>query len=162
MGPLRRPTRFSTERRTGDVPGPGCFTPYDWSRSYLLRPEVRSNIPLRGSVGMLGAHNVARGLLVETCRHTGAHPTCLHYAETVLGDGAIIVVDVTATAHLPTNEPLTVHTRAQHRRHDDARDGDWSISIDGVVYTGEDRRRPPSPPVQGWIVHRLVRRATSG
>ena len=69
-----------------------CFTPYDWSRSYLLPADVASNIELRGSVGMVGAHNAARGLLVETCRHTGAHPTGLRYAETVLGDGAIIVV----------------------------------------------------------------------
>lgn len=94
---------------------------------------------------MLGAHNAARGLLVETCRRTGARPTGLHYAETVLGDGAI-VVDVTATAHLPTGEPLTALTRTRHRRHDDARDGDWSISVDGVdgvailVRTGGGRR----------------------
>lgn len=139
-----------------------CFTPYDWSRSYLLPAAVHSNIPLCGSVGMLGAHNAARGLLVETCRHTGAHPTGLRYDETVLGDGAIIVVEVTATAHLPNCEPFTVRTRTRHRRHGDARNGDWSISVDGVACPGEDRRRPPSPPMQGWIVHRLVRRPTSG
>ncbi|QJY47922.1 hypothetical protein [Pseudonocardia broussonetiae] len=137
------------------------FTLYDWSRSYVLPAEVRSNIPLRGSVGMLGAHNTARGLLVETCRHTGAHPTGLHYAETVLGDRAIVVVDITATAHLPTGDPLTVHTRTRHHRHDDARDGDWSISIDDISHPGRDRARPPSPPMQGWIVHRLLRQHTS-
>lgn len=134
------------------------FTPYDWSRSYVLPAEVRSNIPLRGSVGMLGAHNTARGLLVETCRHTGAHPTSLRYAETVLGDGALIVVEVTATAQLPTGEPLTVHTSTWHRRHDDARDGDWSIRIVGAAHPGQDRRRAPSPPMQGWIVRRLMHR----
>ncbi|MHA6783984.1 hypothetical protein ACVGOW_23765 [Pseudonocardia saturnea] len=139
-----------------------CFTRYDWSRSYLLPADAASNIPLRCSVGMLGAHNAARGLLVETCRHTGAYPTGLHYAETVLDSGAIIVVDVTATAHLPNGEPLSVRTRTRHRRHGDARDGDWSISIAGVACPGEDRRRPPSPPMQGWIVHRLVRRPRSG
>lgn len=139
-----------------------CFTPYDWSRSFLLPADMASNIPLRGAVGMLGAHNAARGLLVEICRHTGAHPTFLHYAETVLDHGAIIVVDVSATAHLPNGEPLCVKTRTLHRRHDDdARNGDWSISVDGVAYPGEDRRRSPSPPMQSWIVHRLVRRPTS-
>lgn len=152
------PTRFSTERRTGL----DCFTPYDGSRGYRLPADVHSNIPLHGSIGILGAHNAARGLLVETCRHTGAHPTGLHYAETVLDGGATIVVDVTATAHLPTGEPLTVHTRTRHRRHDDARDGDWSISVDGVACSGANRRRPPSWPMQGCIVHRLMRPATSG
>ncbi len=139
-----------------------CFTPYDWSRSYLLPADVASNIPLRGSVGMLGAHNAARGLLIETCRHTGAYPIGLHYAETVLDDDAIIVVDVTATAQLPTGAPLTVHTRTKHRCHNDARDDDWSISVDGVAHPDGNRKRPPSPPMQGWIVHRLVRRPTSG
>lgn len=139
-----------------------CFTPYDWSRSYVLPADVHSNIPLRGAVGMLGAHNAARGLLVETCRNTGAHPTGLHYEETVLGGGAIIVVDVTAITHLSSGEPLTVHTRNWHRRHDDARDGDWSISVDGVARPDEDRKRPPSPPMQGWVVNRLVRRGASG
>ena len=138
-----------------------CFTPYDWSRSYLLPADVASNIELRGSVGMVGAHNAARGLLVETCRHTGAHPTGLRYAETVLGDGAIIVVDVTAAAHLPNGEPLCVQTRTRHRRHDDGRNGDWSITVDGVANSEDDRRCPPSPPMQGWIVHRLVRRPTA-
>jgi hypothetical protein len=139
-----------------------CFTPYDWSRSYLLHADVHSNIPQRGSIGMLGAHNAARGLLVETCRHTGAHPTALHYTETVPDDGALIVIDVTVTVHLLIGEALTVHTRTRHRRHDNAREGDWSISLNGVAYPDEDRRRPPSPPMQGWIVHRLVRRPTSG
>ncbi|GAA3229231.1 hypothetical protein GCM10017691_21130 [Pseudonocardia petroleophila] len=139
-----------------------CFTPYDWSRSFLLPAHVHSNIALRGDVGMLGAHNVARGLLVETCRHSGAHPAGLHYAETVLDGGAIVIVDVTATAHLPIGELLTVHTSARHRRHGDARDGDWSISVDGVAYPNDDHRCPPSPPMQGWIVHRLARRPTSG
>ncbi|MDN5932476.1 MAG: hypothetical protein L0I24_15655 [Pseudonocardia sp.] len=139
-----------------------CFTPYDWSRSFLLFADVASNIELRGSVGMFGAHNAARGLLVEICRHTGARPTGLHFVETVLGDGAIIVVDVTATAHLPNGEALCVRTCTRHRRHEDARNGDWSVSVDGVAYPGEDRRRSPSPPMQGWIVHRLVRRPTSG
>jgi hypothetical protein len=51
-----------------------CFAPHDWSRSYVLPADVEANIPLRGSVGMLGAHNAARGILVETCRRTGARP----------------------------------------------------------------------------------------
>jgi len=97
------------------------FTPYGWSRSYLLPAAAASNIELRGSVGMLGAHDAARGLLVEICRHTGAHPAGLHYEESVRRDGAIIDIDVVAIAHLPHGELLAVQTRTRHRRHDDAR-----------------------------------------
>lgn len=138
-----------------------CLAPHDWSRSYVLPTDVEANIPLRGSVGMLGAHNAARGILVETCRRTGARPAGLHYAETVLDTDSVVLVDVTATAHLRSGETLTVHTRTRHSRHNDARDGDWSISIEGAAHPGEDRRLPPSPPMQGWIVHRLLRRPTS-
>ncbi len=135
--------------------GPDCFTPFDWRRSYLLPAGAHANIPLRGSIGMLGAHNAARGLLVETCRHAGARPVGLYYAETVLGDGTI-VVDVTAIARLRAGTTFTVHTRTRHHRHGDAQDGDWSISIDDSRHPDEDRRWPPSPPMQGWIVSRLV------
>jgi hypothetical protein len=41
---------------------------YDNARSWILPDHVCSNIPLRGSEGMLGAHNAARGLLVEIFR----------------------------------------------------------------------------------------------
>lgn len=61
-----------------------CFTPYDWSRSYVLPADVEANIPLCGSIGMLGAHYVARGLLVETRRYTRARPTGLRY---LVGEG---------------------------------------------------------------------------
>jgi hypothetical protein len=61
---------------------PDCFTTYHWSRSYLLPDHVLSNIPRRGNVGMLGAHNVARGLLVEICRHLPhSIPVALTYRE---------------------------------------------------------------------------------
>jgi hypothetical protein len=60
---------------------PDCVDPWDWSRSYLLPENVRSNIPLRGSVGSLGAHNAARGLVVEICHATAAVPVALHYTE---------------------------------------------------------------------------------
>lgn len=136
-----------------------CFTPYDWSRSYVLPADVEANIPLGGSIGMLGAHNVARGLLVETCRYTRARPTGLRYEERALLDGAI-VLDVAATLDLPGGEALTVHTRTLIRRHGDAQMGDWSITINGFRHPDQERRCPPSPPVQGWTVSHLVRQRT--
>ena len=69
---------------------------YDNARSWILPRRVRANIPLRGSHGMLGAHNVARGLLVEICRHTGAVPLCLHYHEAAHRRGTLTIVTALA------------------------------------------------------------------
>jgi hypothetical protein len=69
---------------------------YDNARSSILPDHVCSNIPLRGSEGMLGAHNSARGLLVEICRHTGAVPLCLHYHGISHCRGWLIVVPALA------------------------------------------------------------------
>ncbi|MDN5750516.1 MAG: hypothetical protein L0H64_18740 [Pseudonocardia sp.] len=101
----------------------GCFTPYDWSRSYLLPPTWPATSSARQRRHARRPQHGPRPP-GRVCRHTGAHPTGLRYEETVLGSGVIIVVDVTATAHLPTGAPVTVHTRIRHRRHDDPCDGD--------------------------------------
>lgn len=132
------------------------FTPYDWSRSYLLPDHVTSSIPLRGSIGMLGAHNQARGLLVETCRYLAdAIPVALHYRETV-EEGGDIVVSITVTVRRSTGLLLTVDTRTRHRQHADECAGDWTLCIDDVPHPAENRARPPSPPVQGYLVTRLA------
>jgi hypothetical protein len=60
---------------------PDCYSAYDWSRCYLLPGHVTANIPLRGSEGEPGAYDNARGLLVEICLATDAHPVALHYAD---------------------------------------------------------------------------------
>lgn len=128
------------------------ITIHDWSRSYVLPEHVSANIPLRGSIGGLGAHHYARALLVEVCRYTRATPLALHYAEAeVPGDGQLLVI--TATATRLSGSTLTVTTRTRNRRTDNC-DGDWSIVINGVSWSREDRRYPPSPPLQGFIVSR--------
>lgn len=134
---------------------PDCVGPWDWSRSYLLPENVRSNIPLRGSVGSPGAYNVARGLLVEICRATAAVPVALHYAESELIEGGISstawLITFTATARLPDGTSIVVVTR--NRQHpDDDRDDDWTIELDGAVLRTESRRYPPSPRFQGQLV----------
>ena len=89
---------------------PDCFTHYDWSRSYLLPDHVISHIPHRGSVGMLGAYNVARGLLVEICRHlVGSIPVAVHYRERE-EPGGDIVLTMTATLRCRTGAVVTVET----------------------------------------------------
>ncbi|MHA6783199.1 hypothetical protein ACVGOW_19695 [Pseudonocardia saturnea] len=136
---------------------PQRFSRNDWCRSYVLPVHVTTTIPLTGSVGMLGAHNAARGLLVEICRHTGAAPVALHYRETVLPDGDI-TVDITATARHPDATPLVVATTTRARRCPPDRVGDWTLRIDGVHQVEEDRVWPPSPPMQGHMVACLARR----
>lgn len=149
---------------------PSCVNPWDWSRSYLLPGHVRTNIPRRGAIGSYGAHNAARGLLVEICRATGARPVALAYADAEVRDGPhpgleresgdredlVVIVVVTATVALPGNRPgrdLVVTTRRRQHRWDD-RDDDWTIAINGTVLDAEARRYPPSPPFQGLIVAR--------
>ncbi|MBW0109976.1 hypothetical protein I4I84_14720 [Pseudonocardia sp. KRD-182] len=95
---------------------PRCFTGHDWCRSYVLPDWVVTAIPRTGSVGMLGAHNAARGLLVEICRHAGAIPVALVYGETDLPDGAI-VVGVTANAYHPDRTTVRVTTATRSLRH---------------------------------------------
>ncbi|MCX6466495.1 MAG: hypothetical protein NTW05_23340 [Pseudonocardiales bacterium] len=136
---------------------PQCFTRYDWCRSYVLPVDVTATIPLVGSVGMYGAHNAARGLLVEICRHTGAAPVALGYRETVLADGDI-VIDVTATARRSDGTTLEVATASRARRDPPDCVGDWTLTVDGVRQVEQDRVWPPSPPMQGHMVACLARR----
>ncbi|MBW0115667.1 hypothetical protein [Pseudonocardia abyssalis] len=136
---------------------PQCFTRYDWCRSYVLPAHVLTTIPRTGSVGMLGAHNAARGLLVEICRHADATPVALDYRETVLPDGDIAIA-VTATARHADGTPLVVATTARARRCPPDRVGDWTLRIDGVHQVEQDRTWPPSPPMQGHMVARLAQR----
>ena len=114
---------------------PSCIDPWDWSRSYLLPDHVQTNIPRRGFVGSYGAHNAARGLLVEICRATGAAPVALDFRDAEVRDQVgdqlwgqvrdepcpgrerelavprgvrddlVVIVVVTATAALPAARP---------------------------------------------------------
>lgn len=132
-----------------------AIDPWDWSRSYVLPDHVQTTIPRCGSIGSYGAHNAARGLLVEICYATAATPIALQYTETEIREPdtathAIIVV-VTATAELPDGAIVSATTRSrQHPRLD--RDDDWTLQLNGVALDAEDRRYPPSPPFQGRIV----------
>ncbi|WP_433295916.1 hypothetical protein ACQPZQ_14600 [Pseudonocardia sp. CA-142604] len=124
----------------------------DEARSWILPHGVRANIPLRGSHGMLGAHNAARGLLVEICRHTGAVPLCLHYHEAAHRRGTLTIVAVLAWGD---DRFLLVSTRTftDWRKTGDDR---WSICINGHDLPDEDRHVVPSVPLQAAIVDRWL------
>lgn len=117
---------------------PQCFTRYDWCRSYVLSTHVRTAIPRTGSVGMLGAHNAARGLLVEfadTPVRPGSYWTTAR-PRSRIGD---VAVEVTATARHPDGAHLVVATTALTRRRPPDRVGDWTLRIDGVHQVEQDR-----------------------
>ena len=143
--------------RPGD-PSMGLVAPIralGFRRSYVLRAGVLTNIPRHHTLGGFGAHEVARGLLAEVCRHTGAHPNGLLYSEHDVHEpdrpGPATVVTVIALAQLPDGAGLCVVTRYRQHPHID-RDDDWSIQLDEMVLDAESRRYPPSPPDQGGIV----------
>lgn len=131
-----------------------CFTPYDWSRSYVLPDYVTTNIPRSGRLAGLGAHNYARALLVEISRYTRSAPRSLHYREVDIARDDMLLV-ITAVAGRDDGTTFVVTTRTRQRPLDSVH-GDWSIEINGLRRPDEDRRYPPSPPVQGFIVARLA------
>ncbi|MGH3904163.1 MAG: hypothetical protein ACRDTE_08240 [Pseudonocardiaceae bacterium] len=88
---------------------PDCYSAYDWSRSYLLPGHVTANIPRRGGEGEPGAYNNARGLLVEICRATGAHPVALHYADTFSSDTGLTRTTALARAPGTDTAPAGLH-----------------------------------------------------
>jgi hypothetical protein len=130
--------------------------PWDFNRCYVLPAGVlTNNIPPHRTPGSLGAHEAARGLLVEVCRHTGARPNAVfHTAEEVREPhtwGTTIVQTIIALATLRDGTGLCVASRHRQHRHID-RDDDWTMRLDDVVLHAEARRYPPSPPYQGRLV----------
>ncbi|WIV60650.1 hypothetical protein [Amycolatopsis nalaikhensis] len=126
------------------------FSPYDWSRSYVLPESVACNIPRHGSLDDLGAWNVARGVLVELCRALPATPVSLLYDEPVQRrDRTRTAIRVTARARRRDGRDVIVIYRSEHT--DAAPWPDfWSVAVNGFIpASGRDVRRP-SPP---WIAH---------
>ncbi|WP_372667957.1 hypothetical protein [Amycolatopsis kentuckyensis] len=126
------------------------FTPYDWSRSYLLPESVTCNIPRRGGVGGYGAHDVARGVLVELCRALPATPVSLLYDEPVQRrDWTRTAIRITAHARCTDGRDVRVIYRSE-RTDTEPWAEFWSIAVNGFIpATGHDVARP-SPP---WIAH---------
>jgi hypothetical protein len=127
------------------------FTPYDWSRSYLLPESVACNIPHRGSLAGYGSWNLARGILVELCRALPATtPVSLLYDEPAQRrDRTRIAIRVTARARRPDGHDVIVIYRSE-RNDTEPWHEFWSIAVNGFIpASGHDVRRP-SPP---WIAH---------
>ncbi|MBE8524213.1 hypothetical protein ILP97_43200 [Amycolatopsis sp. H6(2020)] len=126
------------------------FTPYDWSRSYVLPESVACNIPHRGSLDGYGAWNTARGVLVELCRALPATPVSLLYDEPVQRrDRMRVAIRITARARRVDGQDVIVIYRSE-RTDTEPWPEFWSVAVNGFIpASGRDVRRP-SPP---WIAH---------
>lgn len=70
--------------------------------------------------------------------------------------GGDIVLTATATIQRRTGALVTAETCNRQRRWADPQVGDWSLHIDGVHRLDEDRAWPSSPPMQGYLISRLI------
>jgi hypothetical protein len=130
------------------------FSPYDWSRSYVLPESVACNIPHRGSLLDYGAWNLARGVLVELCRALSATPISLLYDEPVQRRNRMrVAIRITAHAWRADGQDVRVIYRSE-RTDTEPWPEFWSVAVNGFIpASGRDVRRP-SPP---WIAYTAVR-----
>ncbi|MEU7477061.1 hypothetical protein AB0A63_13825 [Lentzea sp. NPDC042327] len=157
----------STSRRAA----PRWITPYDACRSYLLPDTVETNIGHRGHGADCGAHNWARGLLVELHRLLGGVPLSTHYSELTTrhpddhdaGPAALpIGFEVTARLARRNNEVVEVVSRIENAPHG-PRGDHWQVTVNGEIPADDDprlhgvHRYPPSLPLLALIVHHHLR-----
>ena len=135
------------------------FTPYDWSRSYVLPQSVACNIPHRGSLGGYGAWNLARGISIELCRALPATPVSLLYDEPVQHrDRTRIAIRITARARRSDGRDVIIIYRGERGVREPWPEF-WSVAVNGIIPAiGHDVVRP-SPP---WIAHTAAQMVRAG
>lgn len=147
-------------------------TPYDWSRSYLLPEQVATNIPRSGSLGGYGAHNWARGHLIELCRRLGGTPISVYYLEMLTRHPSEdpkrvpahlpVGGEVTASLRDSNGQLITVVSRVEGAEHGPRGDY-WEVAVNGEIPADEDPRLsgqsayPPSLPFLAFLVQQHLR-----
>lgn len=149
----------------------------DYLRSYLLPDNVETNIPHRGCLGGYGAHNWARGHLVELHRRLGGVPLSLHFREllvrptrdpALVGERCLEGMGVEATACLrdPRGQLITVVSRAESAPYG-PRGDHWEVTINGGIPACADdpglngvHTYPPSLPFMALLVDLYLRRTS--
>ena len=132
---------------------PYCFGLEDYQRCYILPPQSETTLLRHYRLGDYGAHEHARGVLVELLIWLEATAVSLGCADSQ--DGDLFVV--TAVVDSPAFGRVHVETRRFSRLYGPVADDSWAISVDGQRLHAEDRRRPPSPRYTGMIVRRALR-----
>lgn len=140
-------------------PSPSCprmLGAADFSRSYVLYPDVECNIPRWGSESDYGAWNYARGLLVETSRALQGTPVSLHYHELLTRQPH--ENPATIPAHLPIGHEITAIVRdtigqlittVDHREttlYGTHGGCCWRLTVNGIVPEHGLAKHPPSLP----------------
>ncbi len=148
--------------------GPRWITPYDASRSYLLPGDIESNIPRRGYPGSFGAHDWARGHLVELYSRLGGTPLSLYYRELLARhphdnpettpEHLPVGNEVTARLRDRADRLVTVITRFEYAP-DGPRGDYWQVEVNGEIPDGGDNpaldgkhTHPPSLPFLAHLV----------
>ncbi len=132
-----------------------CVDPWDWCVSYLLPSSCVTNIPGRGPG--CGAHDHARGLLVELVRRLDASAVSLHYFERtypIWGFDDCRTV-VTAVVDAPRFGRVRVTTFARYCRRSGTES--WAVFVNGHHLNTEDRRHPPSQRFTAFLVYCALR-----
>ncbi|MFI6029474.1 hypothetical protein [Amycolatopsis magusensis] len=152
---------------------PRWITSYDARRSYLLPEQVETNIPRRGYLGSYGAHDWARGHLVELHRRLGGVPLSLHYRELLtrlphedpkrVPEHLPVGNEVTAVLRDPDGQLVTVITRDERAPYGPRGDY-WEVSVNGEIpVDGDDpaltghHAYPPSLPFLAFLVQLHLR-----
>lgn len=155
---------------------PRWITPYDASRSYLLPEDVETNIPRRGYLGSYGAHDWARGHLVELLQRLGGVPLSLHYRELLtrhphedpeLVPGHLPVgIEVTVCLRDGDGWLVTVVSRVEWGPFGPRGDY-WQVTVNGEIPTdGDDpglhgvHAYPPTLAFLAFLVQLHLRRVT--
>ncbi|MGW4527825.1 hypothetical protein [Amycolatopsis sp. NPDC004378] len=153
---------------------PRWITPYDASRSYLLPKEVETNIPRRGYPGGYGAHDWARGHLVELYWTLGGAPLSLHYRELLarrpheddtVPEHLPVGCEVTARLRADDGQVITVVSRTESAPYGPRGDY-WQLTVDGEIPVDDDARLggvhtyPPSLPFLAVLVRLHLRRVS--
>lgn len=154
---------------------PRWITPYDARRSYLLPGTVETNIGHRGDAAECGAHNWARGHLVELYRVLGGVPLSVHYRELLArhpddhGAGPEVLpvgAEVTARLGDDAGQVIEVVSRTECAPYGPRGDY-WQLTVDGEVPQHEDprlsgvHRYPPSLPFLALMVQLHLRHQAS-
>ncbi|SDD56058.1 hypothetical protein [Actinokineospora iranica] len=130
------------------------ITTYDHQRSYILPTTVDTNIPPAGSLGGFGAHDWARGHLVELHQRLGGTPVSLHYQELDSGNPVRNPVgqEVTVTLRDERGDVVTVVSRTENWPFG-PRGDHWELAVDGVRPRGGLHTYPPTLPYLAFLVY---------